>query len=301
MNGSTLGRIEESSTSSALQHSISMCPRVVISSTNGSRRDIPLIDYRDEVSGNVYSSYTPTVRICHECRPILSEFHKVRYIVGTGVDHPQMRDEIYCQILKQITRNPCVYSRSRARFDTALRAYLKSNASDYAKTCLKRLNRIHQTGPRSMPPSYMELRAEQEKKSLGVNVLCANSNRVRVKVDPTITVQEFSSIAFSAASIKDTFGFEIFIDIIDKFEALSTGPRHFFDSISLCEEYTRRKGLNEFDMPWSFSIRKTIFAPWHDVTFDPVATSLISFQVIQQCFKESHDCLEVSKVRGIWT
>lgn len=72
-----------------------------------------------------------------------------------------------------------------------------------------------------MPPSYMELRAEQEKKSLGVNVLCANSTRVRVKVDPTITVQEFSSIAFSAASIKDTFGFEIFIEIFDKVSTLS--------------------------------------------------------------------------------
>lgn len=79
------------------------------------------------------------------------------------------------------------------------------------------------------------------------------------------------------------------------------GPRHFFDNISLCEEYTRRKGLSEFDMPWSFFIRKTIFAPWHDVTFDPVATSLICFQVIQQCFRESHDSLEVSDVRTIYS
>ncbi|KAL5112725.1 hypothetical protein TcWFU_008437 [Taenia crassiceps] len=279
-SGSISDRIE-SGTSSASQHSTSMCPRVVISSTNGSRRDIPLTDYRDDALGNVYPSYTPTVRICHDCQPVLSELHKVRFIVGTGVDHPQMRDEIYCQILKQITNNPCVYSRSRGwillilcascfpptRFDTALRAYLKSNTSDYAKTCLKRLNRIHQTGARSMPPSYMELRAEQEKKSLGVNVLCANSNR-------------------------DTFGFEIFIEIFDKFEALSMGRRHFFDNISLCEEHTRLKGLSEFDMPWSFFIRKTIFAPWHDVTFDNIATSLICFQVIQQCFKESHDALE---------
>lgn len=75
-----------------------------------------------------------------------------------------------------------------------------------------------------MPPSYMELRAEQEKKSLGVNVLCANGSRVRVKVDPTITVQEFSSMAFNAAFIKDTFGFEVFINIFDKVLSLPFVP-----------------------------------------------------------------------------
>lgn len=71
-----------------------------------------------------------------------------------------------------------------------------------------------------MPPSYMELRAEQEKKSLVVNVLCANDTRVQVKVDPTITVEEFSKMTFHEASIRDTFGFEMSINMFDKVTVL---------------------------------------------------------------------------------
>ncbi len=70
------------------------------------------------------------------------------------------------------------------------------------------------------------------------------------------------------------------------------GPTHLFDTISFCEQHARNKGLKESDLPWSFSIRKTIFAPWHDVGFDPVATSLICYQVCQQCFTEAHEALE---------
>lgn len=225
-------------------------------------------------------------------------------------------EKCFSSVLGWILLILCASCFPPSHLDIALKSYLEGNASEYAKTCLKRLEQIKQTGTRTMPPSYMELRAEQERKSLGVNVLCANNTRVRIKVDPTITVEEFSKMAFSAASIRDTFGFEVFISIFDKvcdllfyylvcsqqtylaflkFEPLMVGPKYLFDNISHYEEYTRRKGLSESDMPWSFSLRKTIFAPWHDVSFDPAATSLICFQVIQQCFKESHESLEVFK------
>ncbi|KAM7540512.1 hypothetical protein Aperf_G00000029843 [Anoplocephala perfoliata] len=304
---SITGNDGSASSTVGLHDSNVMCPQVVVANVNGIRRDIPLEQYREADFGHSErSNYTPIVRICHKCKPRLSELHKVRFIVGSGIENPQLRDEIYCQILKQITKNSSVYSRSRgwillilcagcfppSHLDAALKSYLEANASEYATTCLKRLEQINRTGTRTMPPSYMELRAEQERKSLGVNVLCANNTRVRVKVDPTITVEEFSKMAFSAASIRDTFGFEVFISIFDKFEPLMVGPKYLFDNISHYEEYTRLKGLSESDMPWSFSLRKTIFAPWHDVSFDPVATSLICFQVIQQCFKESHESLE---------
>lgn len=72
------------------------------------------------------------------------------------------------------------------------------------------------------------------------------------------------------------------------------GPSHLFDTISFCEQHARGRGLKEYELPWSFTIRKTIFAPWHDVSFDAVATSLICYQVCQQCFSEAHEALQVT-------
>ncbi|VDN96399.1 unnamed protein product [Rodentolepis nana] len=300
-----------SSNTTAYFDSALKCPRVVVPGFGMNGQDIPLSQYHEEDFEHCSKqNYTPTVRICQECKPDLSGLKRVRFIIRSGIESPQLRDEIYCQILKQLTKNPNVFSRSRgwillilcascfppSAFDGALKNYLKSNPSEYAKTCLYRLKRVIQSGARTMPPSYMEFRAEQEKKSLGVNVLCTDGTRVRVKVDPTITFKEFTKMTFNAASIKDTFGFEIFIKMFNKVEALSSDPKHFFDKISQCEEVMRSKGLKESELPWSLSIKKTIFAPWHDVAFDPVATNLICYQVIQQCFRESHEPLAVHEL-----
>lgn len=91
-----------------------MCPQVVLSSVNGTPLEIPLSQYREvDFSHSDRSNYTPIVRTCHKCPPAPSELRKVRFIIGSGIENPQLRDEIYCQILKQITNNSSVYSRSR--------------------------------------------------------------------------------------------------------------------------------------------------------------------------------------------
>uniref|UniRef100_A0A0X3P9S8 Myosin-VIIa n=1 Tax=Schistocephalus solidus TaxID=70667 RepID=A0A0X3P9S8_SCHSO len=237
---------------------------------------------------------------------LLSDLQIARFIVKAGIEHPLLRDEIYCQILKQINKNPCDLSRRKGwvllslcascfppiHFETPLREYLKANPSSFSRACLKRLNRLHQTGTRSKPPSYMELRAAEENKSLVINIHCADNTQVKIKVDPAVTVEELSTNAFKAICLQDTFGFEIFINIFEKSYSLSSGPKHLFDTISFCEQHARSQGLEESELPWSFSIRKTIFAPWHDVRYDPVATTLICYQVCQQCFTEAHESLE---------
>jgi len=53
------------------------------------------------------------------------------------------------------------------------------------------------------------------------------------------------------------------------------------DAISECEQLVRAEGGSEEDAPWQLHYRKEMFAPWHDVELDDVATDLIYRQIIQ--------------------
>lgn len=47
---------------------------------------------------------------------ILADLETISSIVGAGIEHTSLRDEIYCQILKQLSKNPCEASRYRGGF-----------------------------------------------------------------------------------------------------------------------------------------------------------------------------------------
>ncbi|KAJ3517629.1 hypothetical protein NLJ89_g368 [Agrocybe chaxingu] len=102
-----------------------------------------------------------------------------RWLLSEGLTHGELRDEIYCQVMKQVTGNPnkesvfkgwqflCVllitFPPSK-NFETYLHGFIQKHTTQQegrvdvmAKHCLRRLVSISKKGPRGKPPIIAEI------------------------------------------------------------------------------------------------------------------------------------------------
>ncbi|KAJ7690652.1 hypothetical protein B0H17DRAFT_1064302 [Mycena rosella] len=102
-----------------------------------------------------------------------------RWLLGEGLTHGELRDEIYCQTMKQLTGNPSPESVFKGwqllcvllitfppskNFETYLRSFIQQHTTQQegrvdvmAKYCAKRLTFIAKKGPRGKPPTLAEI------------------------------------------------------------------------------------------------------------------------------------------------
>ncbi|TFK87015.1 RhoGAP-domain-containing protein [Polyporus arcularius HHB13444] len=102
-----------------------------------------------------------------------------RWLLGQGLSHGELRDEIYCQVMKQLNGNPNPESTFKGwqflcvllvtfppskNFEAYLRTYIQQATNHHAgrvdvmaKYCLRRLAYISKKGPRGKPPSAAEI------------------------------------------------------------------------------------------------------------------------------------------------
>ncbi|CAG9767592.1 unnamed protein product [Ceutorhynchus assimilis] len=225
-----------------------------------------------------------------------NNLEKLHFIIGHGILRPELRDEILCIVCKQLSNNNSKASYARGwillslcvgcflpseRFLPYLRAFIRSGPPGYAPFTEARLNRTMKNGNRTQPPSYLELIANKNKQPVPLKIGLQNDSVQEVEIDSATTAEEVIGLISKSLSLKDTFGFSLFISLYDKVMSLGSEGDHVLDAISQCEQYSKELGHDEKNSPWRIFLRKEMFSPWHDPSYDPVATDLIYKQVFK--------------------
>ncbi|XP_045766562.1 myosin-VIIa-like [Maniola jurtina] len=242
----------------------------------------------DDLTNEMYSIWLNSRRS--------TNLEKLHFIIGHGIIRKELRDEIFAQLCKQLTNNPSKASYARGwilfslcvgcfppseRLIKYLRSFIREGPPGYAPYCEGRLVRTFKNGPRTQPPSWLELQATKTRNPILLTVTLMDESMKTVQSDSATTAEEVCQQIGDNIGLADSFGFSLYITLYDKVLSLGSEGEHIMDAVSQCEQFAKEQGTSEKHAPWRLFFRKEVFTPWHNPVDDPVATNLIYHQVVK--------------------
>uniref|UniRef100_A0A3Q3EIJ1 Unconventional myosin-VIIa-like n=1 Tax=Labrus bergylta TaxID=56723 RepID=A0A3Q3EIJ1_9LABR len=161
--------------------------------------------------------------------------------------------------------------------------------------CTERLRRIRANGERQELPCVKEIKAATTKEPLDVTVTVMDGRSITLPLDSASNSAEVCEAVADNIGLRDTYGFSLYISVFEKIWSLGSCETHVLDAVSQCEQEMRRQGKHEKDAPWSLSLRKELFTPWHDCSRDEISTDLIYRQIIQGVKSEGYTSEKVRR------
>ncbi|KAH9508754.1 hypothetical protein Btru_049822 [Bulinus truncatus] len=188
---------------------------------------------------------------------------KIQLLCAMGIYRPSLRDELYCQLCKQLSNNPSKNSTVRGW----VLMYMFAGSFVPSESAAKNGK------PVLIPISFM------------------NGHRMLCEVDAATTVGEVIRYIGERLGIIELTGFSLYISLYTKISCLGNGQHRIMDAIYESETLSKQMGISESKAIWRIFFRLEYFSSWYSTEDNSVASELI-YQQIKRGIKMSEYKLE---------